>query len=212
MEEIKALYVKLLKEFGYQNWWPGETKFEVVVGAILTQNVSWSNVETAIQNLKKSNLLSPKKILNTDDEKLYELIEPTGFYRQKTSRLKRISRTIKNNGGLEDFFKIDDLRKKLLDIKGIGPETADSIILYAAEEPSFVVDAYTNRILKRSFGIEGSYNEIKNLFEDSLDKNLLKLQEIHALLVELGKNHCSKNDPSCERCPLSSNCRHANQR
>lgn len=212
MEEIKELYDTLLEEFGHQNWWPGETKFEIILGAILTQNVSWTNVETAIQNLKKRDVLSPKKILDTDDEELYDLIKSTGFYRQKTSRLKRISSLILDEGGIEDLFKNDDLRNKLLEIKGIGPETADSIMLYAAEKPSFVVDAYTYRMMDRCSGINGSYGEIKKLFERSLDKNLLKLQEIHALIVELGKNYCFKNDPSCELCPLFDGCKHANQK
>ncbi len=212
MEDIKELYEILLEEFGDQNWWPGETRFEVIVGAILTQNVSWTNVETAIDNLKEKDLLSPEKILDTNDEELYDLIKPTGFYRQKTSRLKRISRLIADMNGIEELFTEDDLRTKLLEIKGIGPETADSIILYAAEEPSFVVDAYTFRIMDRCFEIDGSYDEIKNLFEDSLGKDLLKLQEVHALIVELGKNYCFKNDPSCDRCPVSDYCKHANQR
>lgn len=212
MEEIEELYDILLEEFGDQNWWPGETRFEVIVGAILTQNVSWTNVETAIDNLKERDLLSPEKILDADDEELYDLIKPTGFYRQKTSRLKRISRLIADMNGIEELFTEDDLRTKLLEIKGVGPETADSIILYAAEEPSFVVDAYTYRILDRAYKIKGSYDEIKDLFERALYKDLKKLQDIHALLVELGKNYCFKNEPSCEKCPLSDNCKHANQR
>lgn len=211
MEEIKKLYDCLLEEFGPQDWWPGDTKFEIIVGAILTQNVNWNNVETAIKNLKNRDLLSPENILDTDDEELHELIKPTGFYRQKTSRLKRISEVIIEKGGIEELFKKDDLRKLLLDVKGIGPETSDSIILYAAENPSFVVDAYTYRLLERCFGIKRSYNDIKDIFEDTLNKDLHKLQEIHALIVELGKNYCFKNQPQCKECPLSNDCLHSNQ-
>jgi len=212
MKEIKKLYNKLSNEFGEQNWWPGETKFEVAVGAILTQNVSWNNVEKAINNLKETDILSPNKILKTDDEDLYRLIKPTGFYRQKTSRLKRISKLIKEKGGVDNLFEEDNLREILLDIKGVGPETADSIILYAADKPSFVVDAYTFRILERVMNIDGSYNDIKNLFESTFNNNLKELQDIHALIVELGKNYCTKNDPICSKCPLNDNCTYANQK
>ncbi|MFP4051259.1 MAG: endonuclease III domain-containing protein [Thermoplasmata archaeon] len=209
MNEIKHLYDVLLEEFGEQNWWPGETKFEIIVGAVLTQNVSWSNVETAIQNLKDYDILSPIMILKTDDKKLFKLIRPTGFYRQKTARLKRISKLIKNENGVENLFEENNLREILLNIKGVGPETADSIILYAAERPSFVVDAYTFRVLDRSYNIHGSYDEIKELFESTFNKDLSKLQDIHALIVELGKNYCSKNDPLCDTCPLSCHCKYA---
>lgn len=207
MVQLKALYEKLLEHFGEQDWWPGETRFEVMVGAILTQNVSWTNVEMAIDNLKADSVLNPAGIINIDKERLEDLIRPTGFYSQKADRLKRLAREIESRGGLDEFLEEEDLRSVLLDIKGIGQETADSIALYSAHRPQFVVDAYTRRILKRMYDVEGNYQKIKSIFEEEMKESVSLYKEYHALLVELGKNYCKK-DPSCEKCPVSVGCAH----
>jgi len=145
---VKKIYERLLSFYGPQNWWPAETPFEVVVGAILTQNTAWRNVEKAIENLKREGILDPERILKTSDDVLRELIRPAGFYNQKLQRLKRVCKLIVDSGGLEELFKLplDELRSVLLSVKGIGPETADAIILYAANKPTFVVDRYTHRV------------------------------------------------------------------
>lgn len=200
------LYERLEKEFGEQEWWPADSRFEVIVGAILTQNVSWKNVENAIANLKREGVLSPSSVLSIEDEKLHELIKPTGFYRQKGERLKRISKEILEYENLEDFLDQEDLRNELLEVKGIGPETADSIVLYSAEIPSFVIDAYTKRIMDRIFEVGGNYQELRSLFEDELEEDLHIYQEYHALLVELAKRYCKKNDPLCSDCPVKTLC------
>ncbi len=205
MSELKALFNRLLDHFGEQGWWPGETRFEVMIGAILTQNVSWLNVERAIDNMKEEGIMEPGAIRRVEKERLQELIKPTGFYRQKTERLKRLVRVIERYGSLDEFLQIEDLRSVLLNIKGIGSETADSILLYAADRPHFVVDAYTKRILERRQGIEGNYQEIKSIFDEELEESVPLYKEYHALLVELGKNYCKKN-PSCEGCPVRDGC------
>ncbi|MGM0510185.1 MAG: endonuclease III domain-containing protein [Thermoplasmatota archaeon] len=210
MTTLVHLYEILYETYGHQNWWPGETDFEMMVGAILTQNVNWKNVETAIQNLKREGLLNPRSIVDTEDKIIEEAIRPTGFYRQKSKRLKRLSSQVLEKGGVKRFLGQDDLRSTLLDIKGIGPETADSIVLYAAEEPSFVIDAYTKRILRRIDGVSGDHDELKTLFEKELPRDVRLYQDFHALFVELGKKHCKK-DPECDGCPLKSICNYDDQ-
>jgi endonuclease-3 related protein len=189
------------------HWWPGETPFEVMVGAILTQNTSWKNVEKAIGRLKEKKRLSPKGIRQLPKSTLASLIRSSGYFRIKAERLKafvdflfdeyggRIKRMKRERGG--------GLRRKLLDVKGIGPETADSILLYGLKKPIFVVDAYTKRILSRH-GIlseKASYEEVQNLFMDHLPHNERLFNEYHALLVHLGKTLCKKI-PRCDQCPL----------
>jgi endonuclease-3 related protein len=191
------------------HWWPGETPFEVMVGAILTQNTSWKNVEKAIGRLKEKKRLSPKGIRQLPKSTLASLIRSSGYFRIKAERLKafvdflfdeyggRIKRMKRERGG--------GLRRKLLDVKGIGPETADSILLYGLKKPIFVVDAYTKRILSRH-GIlseKASYEEVQNLFMDHLPHNERLFNEYHALLVHLGKTLCKKI-PRCDQCPLDS--------
>jgi len=210
MTTLVDLYEILYETYGHQNWWPGETDFEIMVGAILTQNVNWKNVETAIQNLKREGLLDPRSITDAGDEIIEEAIRPTGFYRQKSKRLKRLSRAVLERGGVKRFLGQDDLRNTLLDIKGIGPETADSIVLYAAGKTSFVIDAYTERILRRVEDISGNYDDLKTLFEKELPSDIRLYQDFHALFVELGKEHCKK-DPECEGCPLKSVCNYDDQ-
>jgi len=204
------LYKFLLSHFGPQHWWPAETPFEVVVGAILTQQVAWKNAEKAIENLKNANVLDLCKISNLSLEKLEVYLKPTGFYRQKAKRLKDICSYISKeyNSNLKRLFNKEtcSLRAELLSLNGIGPETADSIILYAAEKPSFVIDAYTKRICKRlQLTDDLDYEPLKKFFENSLPKNVEIYKEFHALIVELGKNYC-KTKPVCKNCPLSKKC------
>lgn len=205
------IYNKLNAHFGFLNWWPGDTKFEIFVGAILTQQTTWKNVEKAIANLKDSNSLSIEKISSMELPKLEKLIRPSGFYRQKARRLKTICKTIlKEHGTFENLLAIrkDKLRETLLSYKGIGKETADSIILYAAGKPIFVIDAYTRKSMNRinpliNWDIE--YDELRDYFERRLKKDLNLYQDFHAQFVELGKNYC-KNKPLCSACPLKQMC------
>ena len=210
------LFRTLLKVYGKQNWWPAQTPFEVCVGAVLTQNTSWKNVESAIENLKKLNLLSPKAIIDVPIDKLRSAIKPAGFFNQKAVYLKNLSRFITENGGFKKLSKYStrDLRKKLLSVKGIGRETADSILLYAFGKPSFVVDAYTKRLFSRLGFIEdSSYESVKLLVENSIkptDKNVYIYNELHALIVKHCKEHCRKK-PICKDCPLRLNCQFFNK-
>lgn len=203
---IKKIYEILYEAFGPQYWWPGETPLEVAIGAILTQNTAWTNVEKAIQNLKSKNLLDLDRLLELDKDKLAELIRPSGFYRQKAQRLKEFLVWLKQKGGC--LLKINEstevIRDELLSIKGIGPETADSILLYAMERPVFVVDAYTKRILTRHRIIRESadYHEVQSLFMHNLPSDVQLYKEYHALFVKLGKEHCKKSSPLCNTCPL----------
>ncbi len=213
MEGLKAdlilkFYQKLYRHFGPQHWWPGETPFEVMVGAILTQNTAWKNVERAIENLKKENALSPEEINKMNIEKLAQLIKPSGFYNLKAKRLKSfIERFMEDfHGDIQEMKKLEKhtLREWLLSIPGIGRETADSIILYAIEKPIFVVDAYTRRILSRHGFIKGDedYDEIQEIFHRNLPHDTGLFNEYHALIVRLGKEYCKKQNPLCETCPL----------
>ena len=213
MEGLKAdlilkFYQKLYRHFGPQHWWPGETPFEVMVGAILTQNTAWKNVERAIENLKKENALSPEEINKMNIEKLAQLIKPSGFYNLKAKRLKSfIERFMEDfHGDIQGMKKLEKhtLREWLLSIPGIGRETADSIILYAIEKPIFVVDAYTRRILSRHGFIKGDedYDEIQEIFHRNLPVDTGLFNEYHALIVRLGKEYCRKKNPLCETCPL----------
>lgn len=201
------IYQRLLRAFGPRGWWPGETSFEVIIGAILTQNTSWKNVEKAINRLKKEKLLNPNVLYRLRSKELAELIKPSGYYNIKANRIKNFLTFLKNNykNDLEKMFKEDlnILREKLLSINGIGQETADSILLYAAKKPTFVVDAYTRRIFSRHgwVSIRDSYQEIKNLFMKNLKQDVNMYSEYHALLVHLAKHFCKKK-PLCEKCPL----------
>ena len=205
---ILKIYKKLYQTFGPQHWWPGETPFEIAVGAILTQNTNWGNVEKAINNLKKQNALSVKAIHEMPVKKLSELIRPAGYYNIKAKRLKSFIDFLMNDyhGSMKSMKNTDmhSLRKKLLSINGIGPETADSILLYALGKPFFVTDAYTKRVLSRH-GImnhEKSYDEFQELFYSALEKDVKLFNEYHALFVRIGKTFCKKKKPLCELCPL----------
>ncbi|MCF6157216.1 MAG: endonuclease III domain-containing protein [wastewater metagenome] len=204
---LLEIYQKMLNSFGQQKWWPGETPFEVIIGAILTQNTNWSNVEKAIRNLRTARKLSPKAIHELDITELSGLIKPSGFFNIKARRLKSFINWLflKYEGNLSKLFAQDlqTLRNELMAVKGIGPETADSILLYAGNQPTFVVDAYTHRIFSRHGFIpeESSYDEIKSFFEDNLPKDVKLYNEYHALLVKIGKIFC-KPKKNCEECPL----------
>jgi len=206
-KKLNKIYKKLYHHFGPRRWWPGDTKFEIIVGAILTQNTNWRNVEKAIDNLKKKKLLNPASLYKIPSKNLGALIKPSGYYNIKTKRLKEFMRYLfkKHGGSLRKMFDQDlhALRRELLEVKGIGPETADSILLYAGEKPIFVIDAYTKRILERHSLIDkdATYHQTQELFMNNLNKNVKLFNEYHALLVELGKTLCKKK-PNCDSCPL----------
>lgn len=205
---LQEIYTKLHDHFGPQYWWPGDTPFEIMVGAVLTQNTNWNNVSRAIDNLKDFNLLSFEALENVPLEILAQHIRPSGYFNQKAIRLKNLLRLIRetHDGDLDSFFSEStvDLRERLLSVKGIGPETADCIVLYAARKPIFVVDAYTFRILSRHNLVEDGidYHELQSLFMDGLAEEVSLFNEYHALLVKLGKEFCKKSKPLCATCPL----------
>jgi endonuclease III related protein len=208
---MKRLLVKIYRilhqTYGPRHWWPGETSFEVMVGAILTQNTSWRNVEKAIQRLKMNGVLNPGGIHHLKKSQLAPLIRSSGYYRIKADRLKSfVDFLFEGYGGDLKRMKrerLAELRKELLGVKGIGPETADSILLYGLEKPIFVVDAYTKRILSRHGMIseKASYEEVQKLFMDHLPPDEKLFNEYHALFVHLGKMVCKKS-PKCDICPL----------
>lgn len=206
---LPLIYDTLYLKFGPQDWWPGDSKLEIIIGAILTQAVSWSNVEMAIDNLKAENLLNVKKLYEIDKNRLAELIKPSGYYNMKARKLKSFIEVIVNeyNSNIDDFGKgkPEQKRKELLEIYGIGPETADSILLYAYQKPVFVIDTYTKRILSRVNYIEKdiSYERLQVLIENNIESNQELFNEYHALLVNLAKNYCLKSSPLCEECPLN---------
>ena len=195
-----------LQQLGPQHWWPGETPFEVCVGAILTQNTNWKNVEKAITNLKSRDLLDPQKLLALPDQQFAELIRPAGYFNIKTKRLKSFLQFLVDQygGDLNQMFseRLEPLREKLLSVKGIGPETADSILLYAGGKPIFVVDTYTKRIFLRHQVVseEADYHEIQDHFMRHLPDEVQTFNEFHALIVNVGKNWC-KTKPDCDHCP-----------
>jgi len=221
-----TLYKVLLEKFGHQNWWPidrkyheknkSDPRFEVIIGAILTQNTSWSNVEKALENLKSKNMLNIKKISSVDIRILKEMIKPSGFFNQKANRLKNIAVYLHENydDNLDVFFNRDitEIREELLSLDGIGTETADSILLYAGDLPIFVVDAYTKRLCKRLPLETGeSYDGIQEYFQERIKKHHKENEltqiynELHALIVLLAKKYCKKK-PDCKNCPIRKNC------
>jgi len=207
-DELKEIYDLLFKRFGPQDWWPGDTPFEVIVGAILTQNTNWANVEKAIINIKNAKVLTPEKLHHLDIKKLAEHIRPAGYFNIKTKRLKNFLDWFFEEycGKLKNLEIVStaELRQQLLSVKGIGPETADSILLYALNRPVFVVDAYTARICARHQLIseDSDYHQIQEMFESNLVSDIQLFNEYHALLVHLGKDFC-KPTPKCEECPLN---------
>jgi len=201
-------FTALFETRGPQKWWPGRTRFEVIVGAILTQNTSWTNVERAISNLRRERLLTPAAIEGVSEAKLAELIRSSGYYRQKARKLKEFVCFLRINyrGSLNKMFRTPTpaLREQLLAVHGIGRETADSILLYAGNHPVFVVDAYTRRILERHnlAGGRESYEEIRGLFEQSLPQDPALYNEYHALIVHTGKEYCQAREARCANCAL----------
>ena len=208
MNKLLEIYNILHDHFGPQGWWPGETPFEIMVGAVLTQNTNWTNVSRAIDNLKQENLLSFAKLYKLSPELLAEKIRPAGYFNLKAARLRNLLDFIAREyaGSLDDMFAQDmySLREKFLTVKGIGPETADSILLYAGGKPVFVVDAYTHRIFARHNIIaeDEGYHEIQEYFTLALPEDVGLLNEYHALIVRLGKEFCRKSRPLCRDCPL----------
>ncbi|MEO0092171.1 MAG: endonuclease III domain-containing protein [candidate division WOR-3 bacterium] len=207
---VFLVYQKLFDYYGPQNWWPAESDFEVIVGAVLTQNTAWRNVERAIENLKAYNLLNPKNLWTISTSQLYQLIRPSGFYRIKAKRLKALLDFIIKNyaGNIENLRKQKPsvLRQELLAISGIGDETADSILLYALNKPVFVVDTYTRRVFSRHKFLDNkaTYADIQKFFVAHLPKSVKLYQEYHALIVKLAKDFC-RTKPNCTYCPLNSN-------
>jgi endonuclease-3 related protein len=193
-------YDLLLDELGPQYWWPADTAFEVVIGAMLTQQTKWANVEKAIGGLKEHGLLEIEPLAEADTGLIEELVRCCGFYRQKASRLKGIAAFFAENG-MDYVFSlpVTDLRKTMLSLKGVGNETADSIVLYAANKPKFVIDAYTTRMMK-CIGIEGNYMQLQQRFEAELPENVDIYKEYHALIVEYSKAYCARK--RCNECIL----------
>ncbi len=211
---ISEIYQRLFAAYGPQHWWPGDSPFEIIVGAILTQSAAWTNVEKAISNLKSAGVLSPSAILEIPLEELAQLVKPSGYYNAKAKKLKAFVEWLSNNyrNDLNNLseIKIGELRNQLLSIHGIGNETADSILLYALNRPVFVIDAYTKRIISR-IGLlseESGYTEFQQYFMHNLPGEVKLFNEYHALLVRLGKEACWKK-PDCTNCCLSDICRTA---
>jgi endonuclease-3 related protein len=222
---LPSYFETLAKTLGPMHWWPARTPFEVIVGAILTQNTAWQNVERAIANLRRERLLTPRAIERVSPQRLATLIRSSGYFRQKAKKLKAFVRFLRNEygGSLARMFKTPtlELRERLLDVYGIGRETADSILLYAGGHPIFVVDAYTHRILgrhglgprkprvraalaARTSNDKPEYEAVRSLFETNLPRDARLYNEFHALLVNVGKNWCRSREPRCSECPLKS--------
>jgi endonuclease-3 related protein len=206
--ELLRYYEAMSGALGPMHWWPAKTPFEVIVGAILTQSTAWGNVERAIANLCAARMLTPAAILRVRTERLAGLVRPSGYFRQKAKKLKAFVRFLYAGyaGSLNRMFQTptSELREKLLSVHGIGPETADSILLYAGNHPVFVVDAYTHRILGRHGITQGKpeYEKVRGMIENSIPRQPELFNEFHALIVNTGKNWCRKSAPRCAECPL----------
>src|SRR6266478_6257329 len=205
---LRTYYDALFAAYGPQHWWPGRSAFEIIVGTILTQNTSWTNVEIAIRKLRREKLLTPRAIEGVSFARLARLVRSSGYFRQKAKKLKCFAGFLRSEygGSIARMFRTPTalLREKLLSVHGIGPETADSILLYAGKHPVFVVDAYTRRMLERHqlSAAQHSYEEIRRLFESSLPPDVPLYNEFHALIVRTGKEHCRASNPRCGECPL----------
>lgn len=204
---IREIFDRLLAAYGPQGWWPAESAFEVIVGAVLVQNTRWENVERAIAGIKSAGVLDPHVLHRLPAEELQELIRPAGVFRVKAKRLAAVLTYLveEHNGDTASLAQTPSgqLRRELLALHGVGPETADSILLYAAEHPSFVIDAYTRRVLERHGWAQpsASYDQLQRLFETPLPHDAPLFNEYHALIVEVGKRHCRRT-AKCEGCPL----------
>lgn len=205
---LPAIYKALYHRFGPQHWWPGDTKFEIIIGAILTQNTNWRNVEKAINNLKEARALNPTAMKKVSLRRLAMLIRPSGYFNIKAKRIKHFIKFLfsEYDGLLERMQRdsLERLRTKLLSVNGIGPETADSILLYAFNKPVFVIDAYTKRVLYRHGLVEKdvTYHAVQEQFTAALTKNEALFNEYHALIVRLAKDFC-RPLPLCAHCPLN---------
>jgi endonuclease-3 related protein len=205
--QLERYYRRLLKAYGPQHWWPADSRFEIMIGAILTQNTAWRNVERAVANLKQEGLMTPGALDRVTWSRLAKMIRPSGYFRVKAGRVKAFVRFLiqQYEGDLKLMMSepIGILRSKLLSVKGIGPETADSILLYAGDVPVFVIDAYTRRVLSRHrlMSSKVSYDQLQRFFMDHLQPRADLYNEYHALLVKVGKEHC-KPTPACQGCPL----------
>ena len=204
---LLKIFHRLNECYGQQHWWPADSPFEVMVGAILTQNTSWNNVEKAIDNLKSANALNVQTMLNIHEKKLAKIIRPSGYFNIKSKRLKNFVIWFDEEGRFNSLNKLDDniLRERLLDVNGIGPETADDILLYAFDRPIFVIDTYTRRLLKSMNLIDGAepYETLRSLFESSLAADVDLFKEYHALIVRHAKEKCTQQD-TCHHCLVES--------
>ncbi len=219
MDKVLQVYETLLEKYGFQGWWPildtksnssiydknfskrertSDEKFEICVGAVLAQNTNWQNAEKALYNLKIKNILSPERLVSVNIKSLAGMIRPSGYYNQKAKKIKEIIKFLESRKEVN--------RENLLSIWGVGPETADSILLYAYNKPIFVIDAYTKRIMNRLGFKESTYDGLQMLFMQNLPKNVQIYNEYHALLVRLGKEFCKKK-PHCKECPVFKNCK-----
>lgn len=206
---LRRLYDALQALYGEQPWWPADSPFEIMVGAVLTQNAAWSNVEKAIERLKAAGLMSLPALLDTTHEQLAETIRPSGYYNIKAKRLRNLCLFLDRAGGLEAFadWSLDDQRAALLGVNGVGPETADDILLYALDQPVFVIDTYTRRLLRR-YGLargDEDYERLRALFEQAIEQDVYLYQQYHALIVMHAKETCRKS-PQCARCALTHDC------
>lgn len=205
---LDEYFNSLFTALGPQHWWPGDTPFEVIVGTILTQNTSWKNVELALANLRGEDLLNVAGIARVKVRHLTTLLRPAGYFRQKARKLKAFVKYLRaeHAGSLRRMFKTPtlELREKLLGVWGIGPETADSILLYAGEQPVFVVDAYASRLFARHgwIGEKAKYEDIRWMVERQFPGDVRRFNELHALIVNVGKNWCRPQEPKCGECPL----------
>ena len=201
--QLMAVYRRLLDTYGHQDWWPADSSFEVMGGAVVTQNTAWSNVEKAIKNLKHSDCLSLDRILASSDDDLAQLIRPSGYFNIKARRLKNLCKWMAENGGESKLAGFDTvtLRASLLNVNGVGPETADDILLYAFERPVFVIDAYTRRLFAKLGLIEGSepYDQLRQVFEIELAADVSLFNQFHALIVRHAKEKCLKSS-DCRHC------------
>jgi len=205
---LARYYRRLRRHFGHRNWWPARTPFEVILGALLTQNTNWSNVEKALANLRRARALTPSRLAGLPAATLARLLRPSGYYRQKTRAVRGFLAHL-NNGYRGSLARLlarptSGLREELLALRGIGPETADSILLYAAGRPVFVIDAYTRRVLARH-GLapaQARYHELQDFFEAHLPRRLALYNDFHAQLVAVGKHYCHRQRPDCAACPL----------
>lgn len=205
---LHDVFETLFSHYGEQHWWPAESRFEIMVGAILTQNTAWTNVDKALSNLRKNDALNFQVLEKVSREQLIEWIRPAGFHNQKSTYIKEMVSNLRNrfNGSIDKLCALEtsELRKVLLSWKGFGKETADCIVLYVAKKPLFVVDAYTKRICRRHGWIDekAKYDDVAKLFIDNLPEDVQVYNEYHALIVQACKDYCSARTPNCDECPL----------